>query len=113
MVSKSALWCGDPGSFSEVMNLPINYFEGSKEWIIGREAERRSSMVKYGEVPLAGGAAACEIPVRFPMNDGAMESVPYMWVNIWCMLDWIIEEENNLSVWFFFNHSLNTKGTVI
>ena len=24
------------------------------------------------------------------MNDGAMETVEYMWVNIWCMMDWII-----------------------
>ena len=33
---------------------------------------------------------ACEIPVRLPMNNGAIETVEYMWVNIWCMLDWII-----------------------
>ena len=24
------------------------------------------------------------------MNDGAMETVEYMWVDFWCMLDWII-----------------------
>ena len=24
-----------------------------------------------------------------PMNDGAMETVKYMWVDIWCILDWI------------------------
>ena len=24
------------------------------------------------------------------MNDGAMETVECMWVDIWCMLDWII-----------------------
>ena len=24
------------------------------------------------------------------MNDGAMETVEYMWVKIWCMMDWII-----------------------
>ena len=23
------------------------------------------------------------------MNDGPMETVEYMWINIWCMLDWI------------------------
>ena len=28
--------------------------------------------------------------VKFPMNDGAMETVECMWVDIWCMLDWII-----------------------
>ena len=31
-----------------------------------------------------------ENPVRFFLNDGPMETVEYMWVNIWCMLDWII-----------------------
>ena len=34
--------------------------------------------------------AVCEIPVRLPINDGAMETVECMWVDIWCMLDWII-----------------------
>ena len=24
------------------------------------------------------------------MNDGAMETAECMWVNTWCMLDWII-----------------------
>ena len=24
------------------------------------------------------------------MYDGPMETVEYIWVNIWCMLDWII-----------------------
>ena len=24
------------------------------------------------------------------MNDGDMETVEYMWVNVWCKLDWII-----------------------
>ena len=24
------------------------------------------------------------------MNDGALDTVEYMWVDIWCMLDWII-----------------------
>ena len=23
------------------------------------------------------------------MNDGAMETVELMWVDVWCMLDWI------------------------
>ena len=32
----------------------------------------------------------CETPVRLPMNDGAVETVEYMWVDIWCLLDWII-----------------------
>ena len=45
-------------------------------------------MVKYGEIPLEGGV--CEIPVWLSRNDGAMETVEYIWVDIWCMLDWII-----------------------
>ena len=32
----------------------------------------------------------CETPVGLPMNDGAVETVEYMWVDIWCLLDWII-----------------------
>ena len=24
------------------------------------------------------------------MDDGPMETVKYMWVNIWCMLEWIV-----------------------
>ena len=24
------------------------------------------------------------------MNNGAMETLEWMWVDIWCMLDWII-----------------------
>ena len=43
-------------------------------------------MVKCGERLLK----VCEIPVRLPMNDGAMETVECMWVDIWCMMDWII-----------------------
>ena len=65
-----------------------NYFNGFNEGIIGGEAEMRGFTVKCGERPLEGGV--CEIPVRLPMNDGAMETVECMWVDIWCMLDWII-----------------------
>ena len=33
----------------------------------------------------------CEIHVRLSMNNDTMETaVGYMWVDIWCMLDWII-----------------------
>ena len=28
------------------------------------------------------GAGVCEITVRLPMNNGAMETVEYMWVDI-------------------------------
>ena len=42
-----------------------------------------------GESPLEGGEAR-EILMTLPMKDGAIKNVESMWVNIWCMLDWII-----------------------
>ena len=33
------------------------------------------------------GIGVCEVPVRLPMNNAAMETVECMWVDIWCMLD--------------------------
>ena len=57
----------------------FNYFEGSNEGIIVREAQMRGSMVKCGERPLegvggggGGGGGVCKIPGTLPMNDGAM-----------------------------------------
>ena len=32
------------------------------------------------------GMGVCEIPVRLPMNDAAMETVECLWVDTWCML---------------------------
>ena len=32
----------------------------------------------------------CEILVMLFMIDGAIETMEYIWVGIWCMLDWII-----------------------
>ena len=49
----------------------------------------RGSIVKQVEIPLEGPCVR-EIPVRLSMNDGAVETVEYMRVDIWCMLDWII-----------------------
>ena len=46
-------------------------------------------MLKFGETPLEGEGHAKK-SVRLSMNDGPMETVGYMLVNIWCMLDWII-----------------------
>ena len=37
------------------MNVLFNYFGGSNEGTIGREAEIRGSIVKCGERPLDGG----------------------------------------------------------
>ena len=64
---------------------------------MGKETEGRGSTVKLGETLLEGrivcvfvGVGVCENPVRFSLNDGPVETVEYMWVNIWCMLDGII-----------------------
>ena len=48
--------------------------------------------MKWGKTPLEGGrgGGVCENPVRFFLNDGPLKTVDYMWVNICCMLDWII-----------------------
>ena len=35
------------------------------------------------------GMEVCEIPVRLPMNDAVMQTVECMWVDIWCMLDFL------------------------
>ena len=37
-----------------------------------------------------GGAGVFENSVRFSLNNGSMETVECIWVNIWCMLYWII-----------------------
>ena len=66
----------------------ISCLNDSKEGIIGAEPEMRGFMVKCGEGPLGG--EVYEIPVRSPINDGAMETVECIWVEIWCILDWII-----------------------
>ena len=60
----------------------------SNEGMLGGEAETRGFMVKCEKRPIEG--EVCEIPVRPPMNDGAMETVECLWVDIWCMLDWVI-----------------------
>ena len=36
------------------------------------------------------GRGACENPVGIFMYDGPLETVEYMWVTIWCMLDWVV-----------------------
>ena len=82
----------------EVMNLLVNFFEGCNEGIMSKETGGRGSTVKWGKTLLeqggggggGGGGGVCENPVRFSLNDGPMEIVECMYVNILCMLDWII-----------------------
>ena len=45
-------------------------------------------MVKCGKRCLKGGTF--KNPVRLSMYDDPMETIEYMWVNIWCMQDWIV-----------------------
>ena len=57
--------------------------------MIGREAEMKGSVVKCGKRQLDGGEGVCEIS-GLPINNGTMEAVEYMCVDMWCLLDWII-----------------------
>ena len=41
----------------------------------------------WGNAVREGGA--CENSVTLSMQDGPMETVKYMRVNIWCMPDWV------------------------
>ena len=70
------------------MNLFFYSFEGSNEEI--RVGNRRKRF--YGEMQgnVVWGGVVCENPVGLSMYDGSIETVEYIWVNIWCMLHWII-----------------------
>ena len=70
------------------MNLLFSCLNDSNEGMLGGEAETKGFMVKCEKRPIEGDV--CEIPVRPPMNDGAMETAECLWVEIWCMLDWVI-----------------------
>ena len=72
------------------MNLLFNIFEGCHEGIMAKETEGIGYVVKQRKTSLergGEGAGVCENPVRFSSNDCPMETVKYVWVNIWCMLD--------------------------
>ena len=49
----------------------------------------------YGNV--VWGGEARENPVRLSKNDGLMETVEYIRMNIWCMLDWIVAFCNKIA----------------
>ena len=44
------------------------------------------------------GMEVCEIPVRLPMNDTVMETVECMWVDIWCILDYVTRQQKCISL---------------
>ena len=51
----------------------------------------------------------CEIHVRLPLNNDAMENtVEYMWVDIWFMLDWIIGLCKKIAEMYFPGMSSST-----
>ena len=50
----------------------------------------RSSTVKYVETLFEG--AACENSVGLCLYGDPIETVEYIWVNIWRMLDWILSQ---------------------
>ena len=47
--------------------------------------------MKCGESPFEW-RGACENPAELFMYDDPMKTVEYIWVNIWCMLDWILSK---------------------
>ena len=57
-----------------------------KQWVGNRM--KRFCGEKCGNVIFVEGA--CENPVRLTMYDGHMETVEYMWVNIWFTLDLVV-----------------------
>ena len=59
-------------------------WEGNRRYRFYGEMEE--TPLERGDV----GKGVCQNPVRFSLNDCPMETVEYMWVNIWCMLDWTI-----------------------
>ena len=72
----------------EVTNLLFNFFEGSNEEIMGRKQKEEVLCWNLGNA--VRGQGRCKNPVRLSMYDGPVETVEYMWMNIPCMLDWII-----------------------
>ena len=74
----------------EVTNLLFNYFKGFNEEVIGSDAEIRGSIVKCGERQFKGRGGVFEISVWLPINNGTMEVMEYICVDMWCMLDWVI-----------------------
>ena len=67
------------------MNLLFNFFDGSHEEIMGKKQKDEVLSWNVGKRRWRGGT--CKNPM---MHDGPMETVEYMWVNIWCTLDRII-----------------------
>ena len=55
----------------------------------------------------------CEIPVKPPMKDGAMETEECIWVNIWCRLDWIMRLCHKTAEMHFPGMGCSTSETLL
>ena len=72
----------------------------------------RDFMVKCVERSLEGGGGLCEIPMRLPMNDCGMKTVACIWVDIWCMMDWIIGLCHKAAEMYFSRMSCSTSECI-
>ena len=92
-------------------NFLICCLNDSNEGILGGEEERRGFIVKCGERRLKG--KVCEIPVKPAISDGAMEIVECISVDIWCMLDWVIELCHKTAEMHFLGMGCSPSETVL
>ena len=66
----------------------------------------------WGNAVIGGGT--CKNPMRLSIQDGPMEAVEYMYVNIWCMLiapAKILEREESISPSSFYGELLTISHT--
>ena len=67
------------------MYLLFNFFEGSNVETMGRQQKEEVLWSNVGKRCLRGwglGRVACENPVRLSIEDGPMQTVKYIWINI-------------------------------
>ena len=76
------------GGFSELVKILFIVWKWFRWFYLKKfeATEGRDSVVTCGK-SLFEGEVACENPMRLSMFDGSMETVEYIWVNIWGMID--------------------------
>ena len=62
----------------------------TKKW--GGNREGRIYIEIWGNAVRVLRVGFCENLVGLSMSDGPIETVKYIWINIWCMLDWILSQ---------------------
>ena len=62
----------------------------TKKW--GGNREGRIYIEIWGNAVRVLRVGFCENLVGLSMCDGPIETVKYIWINIWCMLDWILSQ---------------------